>query len=362
VSLTQTHAVASPSGHFELSVRSASRPVVTPLDGIDQVTVPMNTAIAAECFVYHDDMDAAATLDQLIGELVSGMPRYEIQQVDAGNFGAHPYLYQEAHYLTQANAVGVLKGYAVPLESAMLACVHDEPGYGAAFRSVVESMAQSARIAGAGEESWDHSEILVLKVKDMNIGYTLNRYVKDADGDIKAVAETAFIIPRSNTETFANDEYNVTFEHADGRLINGRYAESEDGDLKQVLDLLPADDGGYQVTGTFQGKQVNERVTTQLAVTGPYYQHRAVIDAAFPAQGAPRALIMSAYAPSADPLRMIPLDMRPTGRQVDGLPEYEISGAGLQGKALVDRFGLKTMTIQLGPMEMLATRVYSSAQ
>jgi hypothetical protein len=131
---------------------------------------------------------------------------------------------------------------------------------------------------------------------------------------------------------------------------------------KQVLDLLPADDGGYQVSGTFQGKQVDEPVTAQRTVTGPYYQHRAIIDAAFPAQGTPRALNVSAYAPSADPLQIIPLDMRPTGRQVEGLPEYEISGAGLQGKALVDRFGLKTMTIQLGPMEMLATRVYSSAQ
>jgi hypothetical protein len=356
------YTVTTEDGFFSANVVSSADPKVTPHEGFYQVTVPIATDTPAECFVYQEGMDSAALLTELIEQPLSEMPRTEILRIDAGTFEQVPYLYQERLYLTEQKAAGVLKGIVIPFYSSMLVCLHDEVGYSETFRKMAESFATTLMLPNEPKENFVHEEVLVWKFRDMNVGYTVNRAVPDSEGDIRSTVETAILLPRSASETMARDEYNVIYEHGNGDLISGRYAEAENGEIKVSISLDRIEQGGYQVAGTFQGKQIDAPLQSTAAVVGPYYQHREMIRAANPDSGQPRSVSIDAYVPSANPLQTVTFDLNPTGEQVDGLPEYELSFSGVTGTGVVDDKGQKSMTVKMGPLELHLSRAYVNSQ
>lgn len=360
--LTGSYAVAPEDRYFSATVASSASPKVVAHEGVYQVTVPIASGIPAECFVYHDALDSASTLNMLVGDPLIDMAKTQIIKIDAGAFGQRPYLYHEKLYITDENVAGVLKGIVIPTETSTLACLHDEAGYSETFREMAASFASSIVLSGAAGENWTHEEVLVWRLHDMNIGFTVNRADTDADGDIKSTVETAMMIPRSATEAMTHDEYNITFEQPNGELINGRYAEAENGEVKVSVSLDRNGQGGYQVGGVFQGKEIDAPLESATGIYGPYYQHREMIRAANPASGQPRAMSVDAYVPSANPLQTIEIDVKPTGARVDGLPEYELLFSGLKATSVVDDKGQKSMTVNMGALELQLTRAYISSK
>ncbi len=360
--LSGEYAVTPEDGFFSAKVAGSADPKITPRDGVYQVTVPIATDTPAECFVYHDALDAAATLSQLIERPLSDMPRTEILKIDAGTFGQVPYLYQERLYLTEQKAAGVLKGIVIPFESSMLACLHDEAGYSETFQQMAASFATTLVLRHAPRENLLHKEVLLWQLRDMNIGYTVNRAGRDSEGDIRSTVESAMLLPRSASDTMARDEYNVIYEQGNGDLISGRYAEAENGEIKLSINLDRIEQGGYRVAGTFQGKAIDAPLQSTSGVVGPYHQHREMIRAANPASGQPRGMSIDAYVPSANPLQTVTFDLNPTGERVDGLPEYELSFSGVTGTGVVDDKGQKSMTVKMGPLELQLSRAYVNSQ
>jgi len=360
--LSGEYAVTPEDGFFSAQVAGSADPKVTAREGFYQVTVPIATDTPAECFVYHGALDAAATLSELIELPLSDMLRTEILKIDAGTFGQAPYLYQERLYITEQKAAGVLKGIVVPFESSMLACLHDEAGYSETFRQMAASFAKTLVLRDEPREHLVHEEVLLWQLRDMNIGYTVNRAGRDSEGDIRSTVESAILLPRSASETMARDEYNVIYEQGNGDLISGRYAEAENGEIKVSISLDRIEQGGYQVAGTFQGKEINAPLQSTSGVVGPYYQHREMIRAANPASGQPRGMSIDAYIPSANPLQTVTFDLNPTGAQVDGLPEYELSFSGVTGTGVVDDKGQKSMTVKMGPLELQLSRAYVNSR
>jgi hypothetical protein len=356
------YAVTPGDDFFSAQVVGSESPEVTVHEGFYQVTVPIATDTPAECFVYHDALDTAATLSELIEQPLSDMPRTEILKIDAGTFGQVPYLYQERLYLTEEKAAGVLKGIVIPFESSMLACLHDEAGYSETFRQMADSFATTLVLRDEPREDLVHEEVLLWQLRDMNIGYTVNRAGRDSEGDIRSTVESAILLPRSASETMARDEYNVVYEQGNGDLISGRYAEAENGEVKVSINLDRIEQGGYQVAGTFQGKEINAPLQSTSGVVGPYYQHREMLRAANPASGQPRGMSIDAYIPSANPLQTVSFDLNPTGERVDGLPEYELSFSGVTGTGVVDDKGQKSMTVKMGPLELQLSRAYVNSQ
>ena len=360
--LSGEYEVASEDGFFSARVVGSADPKVISHEGIYQVTIPIASQSDAECFVYHDALDAAATLSELIELPLSDMPRTEIRKIDAGTFGQVPYLYQERLYLTEQKTAGLLKGIVVPFDTSMLACLHDEAGYGETFRRMAASFATTLALRDEPQENFMHKEVLLWQMRDMTIGYTVSSAGLDSDDDIKTTVETAILLPRSASETMARDEYNVVYEQGNGDVISGRYAEAENGDVKVSISLDRIEQGGYQVAGTFQGKEINAPLQSTSGVVGPYHQHLETIRAANPASGEPRSLSIDAYVPSANPLQTITFELTPTGERVDGLPEYELSFSGVTGTGVVDDKGQKSMTVKMGPVEMQLSRAYVNSR
>ncbi len=360
--LSGTYAVAAGDGFFSAKVAGSARPVVTAHEGVYQVTVPIAADIAAECFVYREALDSAATLSELIEKPLRDMPRTQILKIDAGAFDHMPYLYQERLYLTKQRAAGVLKGIVIPFDSSLLACLHDTPGYSETFRQMATSFANTLALRDMPRENLVHEEVLLWQLRDMNIGYTVNRAGPDPDGDIMTTVETAMLLPRSAGQTMARDEYNVTYEQTNGSLISGRYAEAENGQLKMSINLDQAAQGGYRVEGTFQGKEIDAPLQATSGVAGPWFQHREMVRAANPVDGQPRALSVDAYIPSADPLKTVSYDLNPTGSRPGGLPEYELSFSGLKATGVVDDKGQKSMTVKMGSLELQLSRAYVNSR
>ena len=93
----------------------------------EDVSVPIGSNNPVECFVYHDALDAAATLSELIDEPLSELPRTQILNIDAGTFGALPYLYQERLYLTEQKAAALHVPVAGLYSSALVSKLPFQP-------------------------------------------------------------------------------------------------------------------------------------------------------------------------------------------------------------------------------------------
>jgi hypothetical protein len=358
--LTESYEIAAEDRFFSATVSGSASPTVTPHEGFYQLTVPIDSAIPAECFVYQNALDSATTLRSLLTDLLADLPGSRLLKIDAGSFDQLPYLYQESLYRTEQGAAGVLKGIVVPIGASTLACLHDEPGYSETFRRMVGGLAASLHTRESAQESWKYQEIMVWRLRDMNVGYTVNRVRKVADGEIKSIAETALIVPRSADETMTHDGYDVTYEMENGQLVNGRYAEAENGDITLSINLEQGAGGDYRVSGQFQGKEIDAPLDSQADPVGPYYQYIELVRAANPDDGRPRALSLDTYIPSANPLQTIAVEAQPTGQRVGDLPEYAMLFSGMKAISVIDANGQKAVTVQMGPLELQLNRVYAS--
>lgn len=358
--LTESYAVAARDRFFSATVTGSASPTITPHEGLYQISVPIDSQIPAECFVYQNALDSATTLRNLLNELLAGFTRTSILKIDAGTFGKLPYLYQESMYMTEQGTAGVLKGIVVPIDSSTLACLHDEPGYSETFRQMVEGLAGSLRLADSVPESWKYQEIMVWQMRNMKVGYTVNRVGETADGEIKSIVETALIIPRSANETMTHDGYDVTYEKENGELINGRYAEAENGDITLSINLEKTARRSYRVSGEFQGKEIDSQLDSAAELVGPYYQYIELVRAAHPDNGKPRALSTDTYIPSANPIQTIAIEAKPTGQRIGDLPEYAMLFSGMKATSVIDENGQKAVTVKMGPLELQLTRVYTN--
>ena len=360
--LTGSYTVTAADRFFSATVSSSASPAVTPHEGFYQISIPIDAEIPAECFVYKNALDSATTLRSLLNGMLDDFSRTRILKIDAGTFEQLPYLYQESQYLTEQHAVGVLKGIVVPLDSSTLACIHDEPGYSETFTQMVGSLAASLQISDSERGGWKYQEILVWQLRDLNVGYTINRVGRDSDGDIKSIVETAIIIPRKSDETMTHDGYDVTYEKENGELINGRYSEAENGDITLSINLEKTERGSYRVSGQFQGKAIDSQLNSATDLVGPYYQYIELIKAANPAKGEPRALSANTYIPSANPLQTITIEAQPTGQRVGDLPEYAMRFSGMKATSVIDAIGQKAVRVQMGPLELKLSRVYTDGR
>ena len=360
--LTGSYPVSPEDQFFAATVPGSAAPAVRPDEGLYHVTIPLNTRIPAECFLYRDALDSATTLRNLVNALLEDFSRTGIMAIDAGNFEHLPYLYQESLYLTDQGAAGILKAIVVPVGSTTLACLHDEPGYRETFTGMVAGLAGSMRIAGEQAERWKFQEILVWQLRDLNVGYSIYRAGKPVDGEIKSVVETALLIPRTSQETMAHDGYDLTYETESGELVDGRYAEAENGDITLSITLERNAPNIYRVSGQFQGKEIESRLDTAQHLAGPWHNYVELVRAAHPADGRPRALTTRSYIPSANPLQTIAIEARPTGQRIDDLPEYSMLFSGLEATSVVDTTGQKAVTVQMGPLEMRLTRTYMNGR
>lgn len=299
----------------------------------------IDTPSPLECWVFSSTVDPATTAANIAEATIQAtanrmgpLNARGIEFIDMGEIDGAPYLALEWIY-TVGEAPNINAGYTkvrvATIDGVTVGCGHNYLGYRETFARAFEEFVRSADIAG-GEPAPDYEEIFVHRVGNQPIGVSYSSFTTDEDGDTEITMVESLLVPVDVATLNISDSWHASFARPDGTLINQVTAKSENGELTMQLSLDDMGDGTWLVSGSFQGKDINEEITATAPPVSEIGQMHAVKDLL--ADDERSAVTLDAWLPDVDPTRFVQ-----TGVEVD-------SARRQQGHA----------TLTLGPMSMAA--------
>lgn len=263
--------IQSTDGWLSAKVPVAVKGKIEKLQGSYTIEFSVGSETTASCEILPNPIDPAAllratakrTFSDLIEKSQGKVERRAIEGIDAGQFGATPYLGLSWLYRVndgKAPLLGALKQYVAAKQGHGIYCAHNELGYVRTLQSVVKALVESLVFHDkAAAVTPYYYEISVAELKGAKIGYSILTLERDADGDVKAIEQTAMILQLTADSAVFLDTLHLEWTHADGALINAVLADSSNDDLNANLTL---DDkqGRWQVKGEFKGKKIDQTV------------------------------------------------------------------------------------------------------
>lgn len=364
--------VQAPDGFFRARVPARlAGPVETEGEGYS-VRFDVGGESAIECSVQRDELDLAgslagisdATFDRLEQEL-GPIEARRIERVDAGAFGASPFLALDWMYRVRmdgAARVGQVKHLLAIKAGRSIYCQHNEVGYAETFRRVTRALVQSIEYRKPAAPRSAYSQISTLTIRGMRVGVETTTVVPDGKRDLRIDVRTALLVPVGGDTLQANDSFNVEFVRPDGSLINQALIESQNGELVTQLQLDPVRGKGkrWSVSGTFQTKPISSDLQ---GVPASWLGETLALRRTLEHSDGSGELKMKRWLPQADPTQLLEqtLSIR---RQIDAdrfAARYE--AAGLEGTLVVDRTGsVASGSIELGFSIVEIERVHVSGK
>ena len=229
----------------------------------------------ASCEIYADSRDPAALLRTLaqktfsdaVGKTQGKVERTVVELIDAGEFGATPYL--SVRWLYRVNdgtdaRLGALKQYAADKLGHGIYCAHLDLGYVHTFEGVVKALVESIEFRDQPlAQKPFYSELEVASLKGLRVGYSMLTLERDADGDVKALERSALLLPVTPETLSSLDSLNLEWTHADGKMINAARVVSVNDVLDADLSLKPSK-GSWHVEGEFKSKKIDETIESAI--------------------------------------------------------------------------------------------------
>src|SRR5260370_21817894 len=116
-----------------------------------QMTIPVGTEYAVQCFVYKKEVDAGGTVLKVMREVGKSVDVRLFKVQDVSLIGDYPAVFLEAQYLAKTEkgqALGELKSMFYQHPVTPMLCMHDELGYNDTFHRMTKSLAASLKITG----------------------------------------------------------------------------------------------------------------------------------------------------------------------------------------------------------------------
>ncbi len=256
--------LASDDGGFKTRVAAE---VVSPpevVDGDYYVQLNVGSVSPMECWIYPEGHDVAAShramsesIFEVLARVQGEIERKAIQRIDAGVFGAHPYLALDWVYRVktpEGPLVGQVKLLAAYGDGASVHCVHTEAGYSQTFERVFRGLFERLELDSPAAEPY-YQEAWVLRLKGLTLGVARMTMTLDEGGDTRIDERLSVLVPVDQAALATRDTYNIQFSSPDGRLINKTEIGAVNGEITMRLDLEPAADGAWQVSGTRESKE-----------------------------------------------------------------------------------------------------------
>jgi hypothetical protein len=252
-------------------------------DNSFQVTIPIGTESAVECFVYKSAVDTGGTLLLFTREAAKQVDIRLFKVADVSLVGDYPVVFLEAQYLAKTakgQALGELKTmfYQHPITSML--CVHDELGYNESFRRVTKALASSLKIADMQVNPTKSVQVYVDKIAGHPAGFSSHVVLSDKTGKMTFLSRSTTFIPRSASDLAISDAVSSEVWDSDGKLLEAVYADSEGGELNVNITLkrigpqeyaYKGQHGGKTVAGKFRTKSkrglATDKITTNLVAT-----------------------------------------------------------------------------------------------
>lgn len=303
------HAVSGPQQAWTAKVPSAGEATLTLVGEVQLVEIPIGSDATIRCQVHSEPVDAAGTMYGVLKESAARVEYRHVAPAGVKLLGDSPAAFLEALYVTDVpggKAAGGLKLAIHARAGRSLFCLHDELGYRDTFQKVSSAFFASFQEAKKSEEKATYTEISVVKLDDLAVGFNVTRLrPSDKPGERERSDSSSSFIPTSPTDLIFEDSFNVTRYNAKGQITEDTFIEASQGELNMQLKLTRGDDGKYSYAGTLSGKKVAGALATPKGLTTSF-QTATNLRKKLKAGGA-FSDVVDEYHPNIDPTAVVPV-------------------------------------------------------
>jgi len=353
-------------GDGVINTRLAGKPAADPQPTPDgwYLTRDIGTASPLECWAFTTTVDPAtmasniAEQSMLASEQVNGpLGDRNLYFVDAGAYGGAPYVALEWFYSVGEppnKLVGLAKVRVAVRDDYSFACAHNFLGYRQTFALAFEQFVREAKF-DSGATSPYYEEVVVQRIGEQIIGVSRSSFTLDSEGDTQIELMETSLMPVDGSTLSTSDTWYSGWSRPDGTLINQRVAKSENGEVTMNLALDPLEDGVWLVSGTLQGKEIDQEINGTAEPVSELGQMLTV--QALMADPSRKLANLSVWVPAADPTQFLQAEVAldPKGRDGRG----RLTMGPLSIAAQFDPSGsLVTGALQAGAAEMVLDRIW----
>jgi hypothetical protein len=290
--------------------------------------------------------------------ILISVPLLLLSVIDNGVIGDTPYLALDTLYTLgegSEKVSGILKAAAAKTDKSLQMCFHNETGYRKTFFNVFESFVQAFLEKEKSLEFF--KAVYRITINNLPMGYVLESYTKDQDGDVSIVNNSALMAPVDANSIARNDTVSTSWSSPDGAIINATEYAIENGELTSQFSLKFEEDR-WLVEGQLQGKPVNATLDyTGWLLSG--FGSYLVLNNLRASENNSGEFHM--WTPSADPASALPVVLS----KIDDDPNanFKIDLGVLMMKFLADEKGIfRKGTIKQGPVDMKLDLLYSKGE
>jgi hypothetical protein len=359
--------LTSPDGSFRARVAAE----IDEAPSFDAGTYTASLSIGSEypitCSVHVERLDSAAALSalsdlaqDLIGEHIGLVELRQLQRTDAGVIDGTPFLAAAWLYQVRRGADPVVTEAKLRLAQKAertISCLHVEMGYHESFERLFAGLVESIEFAEFFNDTAT-TEIYTMSIDEWPVGYSRGTLTRDDEGDTLVTETSALFIPLGPDSVSTTDSYYIEYSRPDGTLINQVFLEAENGKAISNLRLDPQPGGGWQVDGTFKGKELQVTIESAEPLTSGLGDLVHLRNALQQSGGEARILLRK-WLPDLDPTRL--LDMKTSVREVlpDERYRADVEVGPMRLDVVLDSEGSTLRSaVSLGAAEMIVERVW----
>lgn len=321
-----------------------------------------------ECWIYPRGHDMAAAHRQLseqafkaIAQVHGGIESKLIERIDAGAFGAHPYLALDWLYRVKTPqgglAAGQIKHLAAFHGESSVYCRHNETGYRQTFERVFRGLVEHLEVLGTARKPY-FQEVTTVALSDLPTGVAVTTMTLDADGNTRIVERMSLLILVDQQTLVANDSYNIQLSTADGLLTSEVEIDSVNGEITSRLRLEAPDEEGWKVSGRWASEDLESSLGPKklMSILGQRLALRR-----FFAQARTGSVTKFAdWTSDADPEAFTEIGVQVLGKGEEGVEARFDMGPRKMDAVLDENASVKSALIAMGSIKMRLRRVYVS--
>jgi len=217
------------------------------------------------CEVYYEEFDPAFSITRLAeinlketSEKIGKVNSKFLYFTDSGAYESHPY-----HALEWIANLGsgskrklaLLKYRLAIIGDFGLVCQHPEVGYQKTFENAFKFLVENFEYKNSVNPPY-RVEVASASINNKVIGFYLEKYTEDDDGDTIVSIVSSMLVPNTNQSLTAIDRHTLTFSTPQGEVINSYKSSVENGELEYELALdFDNDRDKWIVSGEFKGKE-----------------------------------------------------------------------------------------------------------
>jgi hypothetical protein len=364
--------IAAPDGSFKGRVAAELHDSIGGKEEQFYARFDIGAAAPMECTFFPEELDLATSLQansaetfDLLVEHFGTVEGRRISAVDAGSFGASPFLAIDWMYVTtieEEEAAGEIKHVVASVDGRSIYCIHNELGYKETFRRAFRSLVENIEYDAVTELPPQYSEILVYSVQDRRVGIEQVTLAYDDEGDARTVVYDALLFAASESELIAQDSTDVQFTTANGAMMNQIHALYRNGEAESSLTLLPgADPGVWHVEGSFKSKPIDalfyeENLSSWLG-------NAVILQEALEGRGAEAIVEVVQWIPHVHPIEPIALSVRVQEAFASGDFSAQMSVGPVQMDVVIDGSGsTKSGVVRLGAADLQVERIFAEGK